>query len=263
MTIVELLANEELRQKEFPVARSKVFLAHGGDCPLPQRVAKAIADYAQAAAGNDQETLIFPGALNDGRKLAARLLNCQEDEVAFVGPTSLALSFIAGQLAHAPAMTPILAPLVNSYKRLVPGYEAPVYISWGRTNRSALIRIPRSNIGRYRSTRCELRCPDPSANPYLAFAVMLAAGLDGIEKRLAPPPPAEENLYHVDGLRAGLSTLPANLGEAIAALEQDEVIQTALGQHVFERYIEAKKQEWDDYRLYVSQWELDRYLTVY
>ena len=179
------------------------------------------------------------------------------------GLSRLALSFIAGQLAHAPAMTPILAPLVNSYKRLVPGYEAPVYISWGRTNRSALIRIPRSNIGRYRSTRCELRCPDPSANPYLAFAVMLAAGLDGIEKRLAPPPPAEENLYHVDGLRAGLSTLPANLGEAIAALEQDEVIQTALGQHVFERYIEAKKQEWDDYRLYVSQWELDRYLTVY
>jgi len=174
-----------------------------------------------------------------------------------------ALYFIAGQLHHAKAISPIIAPLVNSYKRLVPGYEAPVYISWGRTNRSALIRIPRVSQGRYKSTRCELRCPDPSANPYLAFAAMLAAGLDGIERRLPPPPPAEENLYHVDGVRAGLDMLPADLGQAIDALRQDEVIQAALGQHVYERYIEAKTQEWDEYRLYVSQWELERYLTIY
>ena len=152
---------------------------------------------------------------------------------------------------------------MNSYKRLVPGYEAPVYISWGRTNRSALIRIPRISHGRYKSTRCELRCPDPSANPYLAFAAMLAAGIDGIERRLAPPAPAEENLYHVDGTRAGLDTLPGDLGQAIEALQQDEVIQSALGQHVYERYIEAKTQEWDEYRLYVSEWELERYLTIY
>jgi glutamine synthetase len=179
------------------------------------------------------------------------------------GLSDVALHFIAGQLAHAPALTPIIAPLVNSYKRLVPGYEAPVYISWGRTNRSALIRIPRITTGRYRSTRCELRCPDPSANPYLAFAVMLAAGLDGIEKRLPPPPPAEENLYHMDGTRAGLDTLPGDLGEAIEALQRDEVVQAALGQHVYERYVEAKTQEWDAYRLYVTRWELDRYLTLY
>lgn len=179
------------------------------------------------------------------------------------GLSQLAQSFIAGQLAHARAITPIIAPLVNSYKRLVPGYEAPVYISWGRTNRSALIRIPRITTGRYRSTRCELRCPDPSANPYLAFAAMLAAGLDGIERRLAPPPPAEENLYQVDGLRAGLETLPSDLGQAIEELKHDEVIQAALGQHVYERYVEAKTQEWNDYSLYVSQWELDRYLTLY
>ncbi|MCX6046526.1 MAG: type I glutamate--ammonia ligase [Chloroflexi bacterium] len=179
------------------------------------------------------------------------------------GLSEVALQFIAGQLLHAKAIAPIIAPLVNSYKRLVPGYEAPVYISWGRTNRSALIRIPRISQGRYKSTRCELRCPDPSANPYLAFAAMLAAGLDGIQKRLAPPNPAEENLYHVDGMRAGLDTLPGDLGQAIEALQQDEVIQNALGQHVYERYIEAKTQEWDEYRLYVSQWELERYLTIY
>lgn len=179
------------------------------------------------------------------------------------GLSQVALQFIAGQLLHAKAIAPIIAPLVNSYKRLVPGYEAPVYISWGRTNRSALIRIPRISQGRYKSTRCELRCPDPSANPYLAFAAMLAAGLDGIQRRIAPPNPAEENLYHVDGMRAGLDTLPGDLGQAIEALQQDEVIQNALGQHVYERYIEAKTQEWDEYRLYVSQWELERYLTIY
>ncbi len=179
------------------------------------------------------------------------------------GLSQIAQQFIAGQLLHAKAIAPIIAPLVNSYKRLVPGYEAPVYISWGRTNRSALIRIPRISHGRYKSTRCELRCPDPSANPYLAFAAMLAAGIDGIERRLAPPAPAEENLYHVDGTRAGLDTLPGDLGQAIEALQQDEVIQSALGQHVYERYIEAKTQEWDEYRLYVSEWELERYLTIY
>lgn len=179
------------------------------------------------------------------------------------GLSDVALHFVAGQLAHARAFSAIIAPLVNSYKRLVPGYEAPVYISWGRTNRSALIRIPRISKGRVRSTRCELRCPDPSANPYLAIATMLAAGLDGIEKRLPPPPAAEEDLYHVDGVRAGLDTLPGDLGEAIDELRNDEVIQAALGQHVYERYVEAKTQEWNEYRTHVSEWELNRYMTVY
>ena len=179
------------------------------------------------------------------------------------GLSQTALHFIAGQLAHAPAMTPILAPLVNSYKRLVPGYEAPVYLSWGRTNRSVLIRIPRISGGRARSSRCELRCPDPSANPYLAFAVMLAAGLDGIERKLTPPNPSEEDLYQVDGLRSGLETLPADLGAAIVALTRDVVIQNALGQHVYERYVEAKLQEWGEYRMQVTPWELERYLTMY
>jgi glutamine synthetase len=209
------------------------------------------------------------GISGSGMHVHQSLWDIRAGETAMVdadndyGLSQLALSFIAGQLLHAKAIAPIVAPLVNSYKRLVPGYEAPVYISWGRTNRSALIRIPRISQGRERSTRAELRCPDPSANPYLTFAVMLASGLDGVEKRLIPPVPAEEDLYHVDGMRAGLDTLPADLGSAIDELKKDDVIQAALGQHVYERYVEAKTQEWDDYRLYVSQWELDRYLTLY
>jgi glutamine synthetase len=179
------------------------------------------------------------------------------------GLSQTALHFIAGQLAHAKAITPIIAPLVNSYKRLVPGYEAPVYISWGRTNRSALIRIPRTSPNRPQSTRCELRCPDPSANPYLAFAVMLAAGLDGIERRLEPPLPAEEDLYQMDSIRAGLDILPGSLGEALEALKEDDVIQEALGQHVFERFVEAKSLEWNEYRIYVTDWELERYLKIF
>jgi glutamine synthetase len=209
------------------------------------------------------------GINGSGMHVHQSLWNAQTGDTVMYDPdndyglSQTALYFIGGQLAHAKAITPIIAPLVNSYKRLVPGYEAPVYISWGRTNRSALIRIPRISHGRHKSTRCELRCPDPSANPYLAFAVMLAAGLDGIKKRTEPPAPAEEDLYHVDGNRAGLDMLPGNLGSAIEELRRNEVVQNALGEHVYERYIEAKTQEWNEYRLYVSQWELDRYLTVY
>lgn len=186
----------------------------------------------------------------------------RDDENEY-GLSNTALHFIAGQLVHAKGMAPIVAPLVNSYKRLVPGYEAPVYLSWGRTNRSALIRIPRISKGRPGSTRCEIRCPDPSANPYLAFSVMLAAGLEGIEKRLSPPPPSEEDLYQVDGARSGLGVLPGDLGSAIDELKRDQVVQDALGQHIFERYLEAKLLEWDQYRLFVTQWELDRYIEIY
>ena len=179
------------------------------------------------------------------------------------GLSATARHFIAGLLAHAKGMIAILAPLVNSYKRLVPGYEAPVYLSWGRTNRSALVRVPRISPQRPHATRIELRCPDPSCNPYLAFAVMLKAGLDGIERKLPLPEAAEEDLYHVDPRARALETLPGSLGEALAELERDQVIGEALGPHVLERFVEAKTQEWDSYRLAVSQWELDRYLAVY
>ncbi|MEM7538764.1 MAG: type I glutamate--ammonia ligase [Chloroflexota bacterium] len=209
------------------------------------------------------------GVNGSGMHVHQSLWHIDQDETAMhdeeneYGLSDSALHFIAGQLMHAKAMTPILAPLVNSYKRLVPGYEAPVYLSWGRTNRSALIRIPRIRQGRQQSTRCELRCPDPSANPYLAFAVMLAAGLDGIERKLSPPSPSEEDLYQVDVVRAGLDILPANLGAAVEELRKNEVIQSALGQHVYERYADAKTQEWLEYNRYVTGWELERYLTIY
>ena len=182
------------------------------------------------------------------------------------GLSETAKHFIAGQLAHARGMSAVLAPLVNSYKRLIPGYEAPVYVSWARVNRSALVRVPRTHAGQTRATRAELRCPDPACNPYLAFAVMLHAGLDGIRRKLPLAEPVEENLYHFDESelkRRDIKTLPATLGEALDELERDEVVRTALGEHICERFIEAKRHEWDEYRTYVSPWELERYLEVY
>lgn len=178
------------------------------------------------------------------------------------GLSKIAQHFMAGQLAHARGMCAVLAPLVNSYKRLVPGYEAPVYISWGRINRSALLRVPRAHG--IESTRLELRCPDPSCNPYLASAVMLAAGLDGIRRELPLPPASEENLYLLEGQRSlEVNTLPASLEQALDELECDAVIRDALGPHVCERFISAKRAEWDDYRLEVTFWELNRYLNTY
>jgi len=178
------------------------------------------------------------------------------------GLSKIAKHFIAGQLAHARAMCAILAPLVNSYKRLVAGYEAPVSVSWARINRSALIRVPRAS--KPDSTRVELRCPDPSCNPYLAFAVMLTAGLDGIRRELPVVEATEENLHLADRLRkAPLSLLPSSLQQALNALEDDEVIQAALGPHIFNRFLDAKRLEWEDYRLEVSSWELNKYLPNY
>ena len=182
------------------------------------------------------------------------------------GLSETARQYIAGTLAHARGMIGILAPLVNSYKRLVPGYEAPVYIGWARINRSALIRIPQISKGSLNSTRIELRCPDPSSNPYLAFACMLAAGLDGLDKKMSPPEPVEENLYHFDAAKLEsrkIKQLPGTLREALDELRNDEVIADALGEHVFERFVEAKTEEWDDYRMQVSSWELDRYLEAF
>jgi glutamine synthetase len=173
---------------------------------------------------------------------------------------------MAGLLAHARGMIAVLAPLVNSYKRLVPGYEAPVYISWARINRSALIRIPQASRGRPEATRLELRCPDPSCNPYLAFAAMLAAGLDGIKRGLELPRPVEENLYHFDDTaiqKQGVKTLPGSLEEALEEFGCDDVIQTALGPHVTEWFLEAKRAEWAEYRMQVTPWERERYLMTY
>jgi len=177
----------------------------------------------------------------------------------------LAYNFLAGQLQHARALAAIVAPTVNSYKRLVPGYEAPCYICWGQINRSALIRIPRYSKGRETSTRMELRCPDPSSNPYLMLAVMLAAGLDGVERKLQAPAPIEESAYEMnedDLCERSIGVLPGSLGEALAELEKDPVVCNALGEHGYKAFMRAKRREWDEYRLQVSQWEWNRYFEV-
>ncbi|MCW2954076.1 MAG: glutamine synthetase, type [Conexibacter sp.] len=174
-------------------------------------------------------------------------------------------AFIAGQLRHARELSSIFAQWVNSYKRLVPGYEAPTYVAWSRRNRSALVRVPLYHPGKENATRMELRCPDPACNPYLTFAVLLQAGLEGIEHGYELPEPMEKNLYHLapdERRRLGIEQLPATLGEAIELTAESELVLRTLGEHMFNRFVEIKRQEWDDYRVQVSQWELDRYLPI-
>ena len=178
--------------------------------------------------------------------------------------SSEAYSFLAGLLDHAPAISAVTNPTVNSYKRLVPGYEAPIYIAWSDVNRSALVRKPAARTPA--ASRIELRSPDPSCNPYLALAVMIEAGLHGIENDLDCPDPVRENIYDFDEEKReeyGIDTLPENLGQAIDELENDEVVYSALGPHVSEKFVEAKSQEFNEYLAEVSQWELDRYLEKF
>jgi len=180
--------------------------------------------------------------------------------------SSTAYSFIAGQLKHARGLAALVAPTVNSYKRLVPGYEAPVYIGWAQQNRSALIRIPRYNEGRSKAVRAELRFPDPSSNPYLAFAAMLAAALDGVDNKLTPPKPLNNvNLYHLDAKerkKLGVGELPGSLGDALVELSKDKVLVDAMGPSAYEAFMRAKTEEWDEYRLRVSDYEIERYLET-
>jgi glutamine synthetase len=174
-------------------------------------------------------------------------------------------SFIAGQLKHARELSAIFAQWVNSYKRLVPGYEAPVYVAWSRRNRSALIRIPLYKPGAEQATRAEIRCPDPACNPYLTFACLLQAGLEGIEKSYQLPAPMETNLYHLtpkEREERGIVSLPETLGEAVDALTHSKLMQKALGPHIFDRYVDLKRREWDEYRVQLTQWEMDRYLPT-
>lgn len=177
-----------------------------------------------------------------------------------------ARSFIQGQLTHIKGMNAILNPTVNSYKRLVVGYEAPVYIAWGQRNRSALIRIPRYTPGREKAVRAELRCPDPAANPYLAFAVMLAAGLDGIQKKMNPPAPVEENIFEFtddEATKRGIGVLSRDLYDALCNLEKDSLVREALGEYAYEKLVHLKTAEWDAYRMQVTAWETETYLEKY
>ena len=179
------------------------------------------------------------------------------------GLSNAAYSFIAGLLAHVKGMAAITNPLVNSYKRLVPGYEAPCYLAWSASNRSALIRIP---AARGQSTRVELRCPDPACNPYLELAVCLAAGLDGIEKGLTPPPEITDNIFAMSPAarrRRGIEALPGSLEEALVCMKKDKLIMDTLGEHVTGQYIAGKEAEWEEYRTRVSSWERDKYMINY
>ena len=173
--------------------------------------------------------------------------------------------FIAGQLRHAREIAAVFAQWVNSYKRLVPGFEAPVYVAWSQRNRSALIRIPLYKPGSEQATRAEIRCPDPACNPYLTFAALLHAGLEGIEQGYELPDPMETNLYHLTAEERrdqGIVSLPETLGEAIDEFAASDLMRRAFGDHIFTSYMKLKRKEWDDYRVQLTQWELDRYLGV-
>ncbi|MCL5073173.1 MAG: glutamine synthetase family protein [Actinobacteria bacterium] len=174
-------------------------------------------------------------------------------------------SYIAGLLKHCKEFVAITNQWVNSYKRLVPGYEAPVYISWARRNRSTLVRVPLYKPGKEKATRVEFRCPDPACNPYLAFSVMLAAGLEGIKNKYPLQAPIEENIFEMDYMmrdKAGIDTLPDNLYEAVKNLEGSKLMKEALGDHIFTKFIENKKIEWDKYRTFVTNYEIDNYLPI-
>ena len=173
--------------------------------------------------------------------------------------------FIAGLIRHAPEITLVTNQWVNSYKRLVPGFEAPVYISWSHVNRSDLIRVPSYKPGYESSVRIEYRAPDPACNPYLAFSVMLAAGFKGIEEEYPPPPPAERNVFSMspeERQTRNIRTLPGSMGEAIALAEGSELLRSALGDHIFDSFIRNKRIEWEEYRSTVTDYEVDRYLPI-
>jgi len=180
--------------------------------------------------------------------------------------SKIAYNFIAGQIKHINSMCAILCPTVNSYKRLVSGFEAPVYITWAAMNRSALLRVPKWFKTKQEAARIELRCPDPSCNPYLAFAVMLKAGLDGIKNNLEPPEPVEENIYTLDDeslANKNIDVLPTSLWEALDELKKDKLMQEVLGEHLFERYVDVKTKEWDEFKKQVTGWEIDTYLDIF
>ncbi len=189
--------------------------------------------------------------------------NAFYDKNGELGLSKVAYNYIAGVMEHAKSIAAVTNPIVNSYKRLVPGYEAPCYIAWSAKNRSPLIRIPAS---RGSGTRVELRNPDPAANPYLAIALMLASGLDGIKRNLTPPPPVNRNIYEmtkVEMKELGISSLPGSLSDALELFKADPLVKQTLGEHIFNMYYEFKNREWDDYKITVHPWEINQYLTKY
>ena len=209
----------------------------------------------------------FYGVAGNGMHLNMSLMkdgrNAFVDENDRIGLSKAAYSFMAGIMKHIEGITIITNPLINSYKRLVPDFEAPLYIAWSARNRSPLFRVPTSGG---QSTRIELRNPDPSANPYLALALCLEAGLEGIRNDLTPPAPVDKNIFEMSKrelTRSGIRMLPLNMYEAIRKAEKDSFIREVLGSHIFERYISAKNKEWSEYSQRISNWEIEKYLLKY
>lgn len=192
--------------------------------------------------------------------------NAFYDKTSKYGLSEVAFQFLSGEIDHVREMAGVLAPIVNSYKRLTPGYEAPVYACWARINRSALIRVPQISKGTEdKATRFEIRCPDPSANPYLVYAVLLKSGLDGIRRKLKAKEPVEENLFEFDDAKLAahyITKMPASLIEAIEEIEKGKLVRETFGEYTWKRYIEAKREEWDKFRISVTDWEIERYLKT-
>ena len=189
--------------------------------------------------------------------------NAFADENGKLQLSEVAYQYIGGIMKNAPGFAAVTNPLVNSYKRLVPGYEAPVYVAWSASNRSALCRIPAS---RGMGTRVEVRCPDPTCNPYLAFAMMLNSGLDGVKNKLTPPKSTDANIFAMTAAEkaaAGIASMPASLKEALELLRANPIAKETLGGHIFEKYLENKEAEWDNFRVSVTDWELEKYLDIY
>ncbi len=228
------------------------------------------------AQGHGLEATFMPkpifGAPGNGMHTHQSLFDIKKQENAFFDkddPYNLsktAYHYIAGIMKHIKGMCAVICPTVNSYKRLVSGFEAPVFITWASINRSALIRVPRWFKDRGQSARIELRCPDPTANPYLALALMLKAGLEGIKKKLKAPKPVEENVYLMDEeriLRENIDTLPGSLSEALTEFQKDELVREVMGEHLYQKYIDIKIREWSEFKIQVTAWELEKYLDLY
>lgn len=229
-------------------------------------VKKIAADYGYYASFMPKPMFGVNGSgMHCHQSLFSRGKNAFVDKKDAYGLSEVAYQFIAGQLKHVREICSVIAPTVNSYKRLTPGFEAPAYVCWARRNRSALIRIPLISPGRESATRAELRCPDPSSNPYLTFAVMLKAGLEGVKKKMKAPKPVEEDVFEFDDAKLAkyyIDKLPSSLYEAIKLTEEGKIVREVFGEHTFARYIETKTMEWDDFRRTVTEWELERYLEV-
>ncbi|MFB6263324.1 MAG: type I glutamate--ammonia ligase [Bradymonadaceae bacterium] len=271
-TLVDMGFEVEASHHEVAAGQHEIDFKYADGLTTADNIATFRAVVRAVAARNGVDATFMPKPLAEinGSGMHTHLSLFEGGENAFYDPdhefelSETALSFLAGILDHAPAICAITNPTVNSYKRLVPGYEAPIYIAWSDVNRSALVRIPASRTPE--GARMELRSPDPSCNPYLALAVILQAGLDGIERELDCPKPVRENIYDFDAAKReslGIETLPNNLNQAIDALERDEVILDALGPHIADKFVEAKRAEWNEYKPVVTDWERENYLAKY